>query len=103
MKKSENSSLGWRTETPPLRAPAVRRDLGDRPIRLCKDCRFSELQTTPSEKWVCRHPTSLFQPEHSLVTGMVSEPYQLSCADARSLEMGRECGRAARHWESRES
>jgi hypothetical protein len=69
---------------------------------ICIDCRFAELQITPKEAWICGHPTSLYHPRQSLVTGAVFKPYQLKCADARFSFLGASCGEEGRHWEPRE-
>jgi hypothetical protein len=71
------------------------------PIRFCKDCRFSELDTSPKERWICSHPTSRYQPKRSLVTGHLPEPFQLQCETAREFETEKRCGRGGRHWEQR--
>jgi hypothetical protein len=68
--------------------------------RLCKDCRFSELHTTPKEQWVCAHPSSRYQFKQSPVTGRIPEPRQLSCWEAR-WDLDNRCGEGGRHWEKR--
>ena len=70
-------------------------------LRFCVDCRFAELHTSPDERWVCAHPTSLWQPPQSLVTGSTPKAYQLECFYVRTLSRGT-CGSEGRHWARRD-
>jgi hypothetical protein len=71
------------------------------PIRFCKDCRFAQLQTSPTEEWICSHPTSLSKPKQSLVTGNTPAPYRKSCWLAREWDWDGACGPLGRYWEQR--
>jgi hypothetical protein len=69
-------------------------------LHLCLDCRFARIR--PMEPWRCRHPSSLYQPPQSPVTGRIDAPYLLTCDSARTTTLARDpCGLAGRHWAPR--
>jgi hypothetical protein len=84
-----------------LPIPAIHGDKTMTQARFCKDCRFSELHTSPQEQWVCVHPSSRYQPAQSLVTGHIPEPRQLKCAEARFMWENNYCAKEGRHWDQR--
>jgi hypothetical protein len=74
--------------------------------RLCVDCRFANRDDNAlGPRWTCAQPSSLRQPDLSLVTGVAQEPYQMPCEEARSFgELDSAlhlCGRIGRHWQPR--
>jgi hypothetical protein len=70
--------------------------------KLCKDCRFAELDPSAEVKWRCTHRTSRFQSPRSLVTGALHEAVKLPCEQARWFNDSGRCGPDGRHWEPRD-
>lgn len=70
-------------------------------MKLCIDCRFAELVTSPREVWMCSHPTSVFRRPRSPVTGTTPDPVPLECRQARWFDDDGRCGLSGRFWELR--
>jgi len=56
-------------------------------VKLCQDCRWVRIgDRNEPEQAICSHPTSVYQPSASPVTGKREAVHQLRCSQVRRMD-----------------